>query len=209
MRYSPDRPACHPSQVAADADPELISRSRLESISDGVIAVALTLLVLSVDAPKAAAGESLWDALDQGTVFSLLLFVLSFAIIARFWVVHHAALKALPDDIPSRLVVANFGFLLMVCLVPFATTLYARNNSDMTALVVYALAFALMSLLLSTIRTRGNLRSRPMSLFVPAVFLLAIPVGLIIGPNWATMTWLILVIVPDHRVNALLNRRAG
>ena len=209
MRYSPDRPACHPSQVAADADPELISRSRLESISDGVIAVALTLLVLSVDAPTAAPGESLWDALDQGTVFSLLLFVISFAIIARFWVVHHAALRALPDQIPNKLVVANFGFLLMVCLVPFATTLYARNDSDMTALVVYALAFALMSVLLSTIRTGGNLRSRPIGLFVPAVFLLAIPVGLVIGPNWATMTWMILVLVPDRRINALLNRRAG
>jgi len=73
--------------VAAPADTTAdggIWRSQLEGISDGVIAVAITLLVLGIDPPDPAPGESLWQALDTGTLGSLGLFALSFIVVARF-----------------------------------------------------------------------------------------------------------------------------
>ncbi len=211
MRYSPDRPACHPSRVAAPADSAEpgVTRSRLESLSDGVMAVAITLLVLGIDAPTPAPGQSLWDALDADAVFSLALFAISFAIIARFWLVHHDAVRDLPATVPYRIVTLNFAFLLMVCLVPFATTLYGRNNDDMLALIIYASAFAIMSVLLRTIRSGGRVEPRLVSLYIPAVFLLAIPVAVVVGPAWATLTWLIIVLVSDERVEALTRRRSA
>ena len=82
-----------PADTTADGG---IRRSRLEGISDGVIAVAITLLVLGIDPPDPAPGESLWQALDTGTIGSLGLFVLSFVVIGRFWMVHHDAMRDLP-----------------------------------------------------------------------------------------------------------------
>ena len=78
MRYSPaaveppDRPGCHPWRVSAGSDTSTepgITRGRLEGISDGIMAVAITLLVLGIDAPTPGPGQSLWDALDADAVF--------------------------------------------------------------------------------------------------------------------------------------------
>ena len=213
MRFSPARPhdraACHPLRVAAsdDSGAEGISRSRIEGISDGVIAVAITLLVLGVEAPIPEPGESLWNALDSGTLNSLALFVLSFAVIARFWMVHHGVLRDLPERVPAGIVVLNFAFLMMVCLIPFSTTLFDRNPQDMLALVLYAATFAFVSLLTALIGlgASGHLTLRQLA--VPVVFLLAIPIGLVFGPTYAPCAWALLFLFASDRIDDTLARR--
>ena len=60
-------------------------RGRVEAISDGVVAVAITLLALGIEAPQVAAGETLWQSFDTQTLSQIGLFLLSFFLIARFW----------------------------------------------------------------------------------------------------------------------------
>lgn len=214
MRYSPahrrpDRAACHRDGVEAhDASRDAgIARSRLEGFSDGVMAVAITLLVLGIDAPVPEPGESLWQALDSGTVGSLALFALSFAVIARFWMVHHDAFKELPARIPPVLVVINFAFLLFLCLIPFSTTLYSRNASDMLALVFYAGTFAAVSLLLALLGSNGERGLTLRALAVPCIFLAAIPLGLLLSPEFAPWAWTLLIALSAGPVNRALARR--
>lgn len=191
---------------AEDTEPG-ISRGRLEAFSDGVMAVAITLLVLGVEAPDPAPGESLWQALDTQTLGSLALFVLSFAVIARFWLVHHDAFKSLPARVPTPLVAANFGFLLMICLVPFSTSLFASESNDMLALVVYAATFAVVSGCLAILIAQGRDGLTVRSIAIPAVFLAAIPVGVVVGPAYAPWTWLLLTLTSSGRLDAVLARR--
>lgn len=173
-----------------------VDRNRLESISDGIMAVAITLLVLGIDAPTRAPGESLWQALDAGAIGSLALFALSFAVIARFWLVHHDVFRHLPQRVPGRVVALNFAALLGICLVPFATTLFGRNGQDLGALVVYAGTFAIISLLLSAVRGGGRLVLDAPTVVHPAVFLAAIPVALVASPALAPLTWCAFAFVP-------------
>lgn len=193
-----------PADTTADGG---IRRSRLEGISDGVIAVAITLLVLGIDPPDPAPGESLWQALDTGTLGSLGLFALSFIVIARFWMVHHDAMRGLPEVVPTRLVLVNFAFLLTLCLIPFSTTLYARNADDMLALVVYAGTFAIVSLLLAALDAAGREHLTLRTFAVPAGFLLAIPMALVVGPMLAPWAWLALFALSTDRVDRALSRR--
>jgi TMEM175 potassium channel family protein len=70
---------------------EQISRrdlSRIAAFTDGVMAVAITLLVLNVEVPRLTPGEDLGDALVD-LLPSLGAYALAFALVGRFWVIHH------------------------------------------------------------------------------------------------------------------------
>lgn len=183
--------------AARDDTRERISRGRLEAISDGIMAVAITLLALNIDPPERAPGESLWQAVDGQVVGEVGVFLLSFLLIARFWMVHHRVFALLPEDVGTRFVLVNFGFLATICLMPFATELYSENADDITALAVYAGAMALASVLISVLFALAGRVNSTRVLLVPLVFLAAIPIGLVIGPQYAPFAWLALSFVPD------------
>jgi uncharacterized membrane protein len=65
-----------------------IEFSRIVAFSDGVFAIAITLLVLGLDIPKHLASDQLAQALFDNWD-NLVAFAISFAVIGRFWVVHH------------------------------------------------------------------------------------------------------------------------
>jgi uncharacterized membrane protein len=201
--------ACHPQEVATthqtpstEADPGF-GRARLEAISDGVIAVAITLLALGIDAPTPAPGQTLWQAFDKQTLGEIGLFLLSFFLIARFWLLHHRLFRDLPEFVPTRFVIVNFGFLASLCLMPFATTTYSENAEDMTALVIYSVLIATTTILLTTLfRLTGN-HSWRRSLLPPAIILLAIPVGLVLGAQYAPFVWGAFLVVGVGRLHHL------
>ena len=185
-----------------------VRRGRLEGISDGIIAVAITLLALGIDAPEPKPGQSLLEAFDAGTLGAIGLFALSFFLIARFWLLHHRLFAGLPSTVSERLVVVNFAFLAAICLVPFATTTYARNPADMTALAIYTAVIVAATVLLTAMFRDSATGDRRRGLAVTLVLLSAIPVGLVIGPRYAPIVWMLLVVVRGDRLGRLL-RRSG
>jgi uncharacterized membrane protein len=176
-----------------DDDQTGIRRGRLEGISDGIIAVAITLLALGIEAPIPKPGETLMQAFDAQTLGAIGLFALSFFLIARFWLVHHRLFAGLPSTVPPEFVVLNFAFLAVICLVPFATTTYSRNPTDMAALVIYTAVIAGATILLSVMFRRSTTHSNRRSLYIPLVLISAIPVGLLIGPRYAPIVWILLL----------------
>jgi uncharacterized membrane protein len=101
--------------------------NRVEAFSDGVFAIAITLLILEIHVPRLAenAGN---DALFVAMVSlwpSFLAFLLSFFAILIMWVSHHELMR-LARGVDYSLLFANGLLLLMVTFVPFPTAVLAQ-----------------------------------------------------------------------------------
>ncbi len=122
---------------------ESLADSRLAAFSDGVFAVAITLLVLDLQVPK-----RVLEPLPQflaGEASSYVLFVVSFAIIGVKWLNHHRMLEHIRRA-DTTLIVLNLVLLLGISVVPFTTALLGRylGTPDATlASVVYGVAWVL------------------------------------------------------------------
>jgi uncharacterized membrane protein len=117
------------------------ANARLEAFSDGVFAIALTLLIIDVKIPSAeniTSTAELWRALRHltPTVFA---FLLSFTIIFITWVNHHATLKLVHSSSAS-FIYANGLLLLTVVSIPFPTSLlgtFLLTDRAAPAVVLY------------------------------------------------------------------------
>jgi uncharacterized membrane protein len=132
------------------APPTEKETGRLESFSDGVFAVAITLLVLNLVVPSLPGTPNQWTAQALATVLaekwpSYLAFVTSFGTILIMWVNHHAIIK-MAQRADTLVMFANGFLLLLVTVVPFITALvahYLGTDAGSTACAVYAGAFAM------------------------------------------------------------------
>lgn len=101
----------------------VMSTGRLEAFSDGVIAVAITLLVLDLHATPER-GASLWNQLTSEWP-SFAAYVLSFFIVGVIWVNHHALIR-LAARADRMLMFLNLMLLLFVTTIPFTTATLAN-----------------------------------------------------------------------------------
>lgn len=132
-----------------------MSTGRLEAFSDGVIAVAVTLLVLDLGVPSPGFhGHSL--AVNLAAEWPrYAAYAVSFGTIGIVWMNHHAALLRLREADHSILIV-NLLVLMSIAVLPFATSLMAsylrRTGGDQhVAAAVYAGAFLLMGVAFSVL----------------------------------------------------------
>jgi uncharacterized membrane protein len=136
--------------VAEPEDTNIPGIDRLLALTDGVVAIALTLLVLQLQVPASAmvanthSAQDLWHALDiDGS--ELTSYLVSFVIISQFWLVHHRAMRNMRGH-SEGLAWRNFGFLLALTLMPFTSDLIGRYGSNPVAITLFALNLALISL---------------------------------------------------------------
>ena len=111
-----------PVNSMADAsESSSISPNRLETFCDGVIAIAITLLVLEIKVPDLhnSTGPQLLGAL-QARWPILLATILSFVIIGCYWVNHHQLMRWI-RSINHGFVLLTLLWLLCLCLIPFST----------------------------------------------------------------------------------------
>jgi uncharacterized membrane protein len=127
--------------------------NRLESFSDGVIAVAITLLVLDIGVPQLGRRETLLHALLRNWPHYAA-YVVSFLTIGIIWINHHAMISRLARADQSILIL-NLLLLMSIVLLPFATELmaaYLRAPSGQSlAAGVYAGCFLLMAVAFSVL----------------------------------------------------------
>ena len=98
---------------------------RVEAFSDGVFAIAITLLVLEIRAPHAGAEGGLWAGL-RALWPSYVAFALSFFVILVMWVNHHELMR-LVRRVNYPYLFANGLVLLTVTFVPFPTAVLAEH----------------------------------------------------------------------------------
>lgn len=116
---------------------------RILALSDGVFAIALTLLVLEIALPRGTTGSGLGPALLHLWPSGFAYF-LSFAIIGRFWVAHHMAFRYI-QRYDVRLIWLNLILLFFVAFLPFPTDVLGRFGAHSIAAVFYASSVAAAS----------------------------------------------------------------
>jgi len=141
------------------------SKSRAEAFSDGIFAIAATLLVLDLAVPKP--DPTLLDGfLHQWPAYAA--YATSFLTIGIIWVNHHAVLERL-DRVDRALLFLNVVFLLFVALIPFPTKVlahYLQAGGDYAhvAAAAYGVSMILMgvsfSLLTYYSSSRGLIRAQ-------------------------------------------------
>jgi uncharacterized membrane protein len=140
MRKLPDRVWRLPSREDDEAAPEE-GIGRILALSDGVFAIALTLLILEIAVPATTTPDGLSKALLELWP-RYLAYVLSFVVIARFWVIHHLAFRLIARD-NATLVWLNLLLLMFVAFLPFPTGVLGENASSPAAAVLYAASVCL------------------------------------------------------------------
>jgi uncharacterized membrane protein len=99
--------------------------ARVEAFSDGVFAIAITLLILEIRVPPAGGEQGLWAGL-VALWPSYVAFVLSFFVILIMWVNHHELIR-LVRAVGYPFMFANGLLLLTVTFVPFPTAVLAEH----------------------------------------------------------------------------------
>jgi len=119
-----------------------VNKSRVEAFSDGVFAIAITLLVLTIAQPAnyRDLGNQLWDRWP-----SLAAYVVTFFVIGVMWLNHHSIFGYL-ERIDRPLVYLNLLLLLTVVFLPYPTGVLGealrRGEGTKVAAVVYAVTMA-------------------------------------------------------------------
>ncbi|MDQ6876924.1 MAG: TMEM175 family protein [Candidatus Dormibacteraeota bacterium] len=135
------------------------SKARLEAFSDGIFAIAATLLVLDLGVPKT--GSSLLEGLlHQWPAYAA--YATSFLTIGIIWVNHHAVLERL-ERVDRGLLFLNLILLLFVALIPFPTKVLAQylqsGGADAhVAAAAYGVAMILMGLSFSILNYYATAR---------------------------------------------------
>lgn len=127
-------------------------KNRLETFSDSVIAIVITLLSFELKTP-------IQNSLDNYETYAALLkmlpqffvFVISFLTISIMWINHHYITNKIVT-MNHRTVWANSLLLLFLSLIPFITSFLASNPYNKVALIVYSLVMLFASLSFSYLK---------------------------------------------------------
>ena len=128
--------------TSPEDDPSGLGKGRIEAFSDGVFAIAITLLVLEIHVPQASntavvhltgALLALWP--------QLLSYALSFVIVGVYWVGHHLMMHSL-RRVDRMLLWLNLLFLLFLTLIPVSANLLGQFRAVPIAVAAYGANFS-------------------------------------------------------------------
>lgn len=184
--------------------------ARIVAFSDGVFSIAITLLVLNlgIDAHLTSSHDITQALLDQRE--NLLAYAISFAVIGRFWLVHHRFFGEV-TAFDGRLIGLNMFYLAWIVLIPFSSEVLGEYGGETPSIVLYAVnlsAVVLIGLWMTADARRAGLTSIDdtthreswiRSAYIAGVFLLSIPVALI-DPHISPYMWLVLFLDPTRRI---------
>jgi len=190
---------------------DTISVSRLVSFSDGVFAIAVTLLVFNLKVPVLPAGDvhrllpgMIWAMLPHFTTY-----ILSFLLIATYWTFHHRLLN-LVTRMNNPFLWMNIWYLLMVSFIPFPAALYGSYPHEIFSFIFYIISMILVNGMSMLMLGYASYKSRLVSKDLPLalvkylffrqfaaifVFLLAIPIALY-QQRWAV--YFMFILFPMH-----------
>jgi len=189
-------------------DRKEIEFTRVLAFSDGVFAIAMTLLVVGIGIPtvrEAQLGDALRDLEPE-----IVSFFISFIVIGNYWLAHHRFFSQLAR-ITSPLMLLNLGYLAAIAFVPFPTALVGKYTESPITVIIYAITLSFASLLetvMFMVACRSGSTRVPVprdvarygviaSLLPVLVFIVSIPIALA-SATWALLSW--LLVFPAERV---------
>ncbi len=125
-------------------DERFFSTDRLKALTDGVIAIVITLLVLELSIPVVREldhSDGLWPEVRE-LWREYLAYILSFFIVALLWLYHHNVFRHIRAA-DGRLLLLNMFFLLAVSIMPFSSALVAKNWDERLSAIIYGASLLL------------------------------------------------------------------
>jgi uncharacterized membrane protein len=184
----------------------LVPTGRLETLSDGIFAIAMTILVVTIQIPVGPVSSYSLLMNTMGDVIpKFAVYFLSFLILAVFWIIHHMFYVVKKTD--YTLIWINIFWLMFIGLVPLSTSLIAQFGHyqvsqlifDLNLLFIglfyylmwhYALKHDLMA---NNVVPYSNYIKKTI-LFLPAVISFAIIISFI-NPRWSMVSLFLIPII--------------
>ncbi len=181
-----------------------MSTRRMETLIDGVFAIAMTLLVLDFKVPTIPEGSSV-DALPKLILAlwpNFFNYVQSFMLLGLFWIVHHRQFDCI-QFIDHGLLWLNIGSLMFIALIPFSTSLIAQYGDVQIGAVIFECNLLVIGcflyvqwwyvtrkrhLLDPNLSEQKIILIRKRNLFVPIVSLVAIGISFV-NPEWSEVPY--------------------
>ena len=185
-----------------------IEFSRIVAFSDGVFAIAITLLVLNLTIDKGLSGSA--DGSPLRPLGQPRRLWISFAVIGRFWIVHHRFFAEV-DAFDGRLLGLNLLYLASIVLIPFSSQVLGDYGGETPSVVLYSVNLAAVVLIglwmgidarrrgLTSIDDETHRESRVRATYIAGVFLLSIPLAFFV-PRAAAYLWLLLFLDPSRHL---------
>ena len=129
---------------------DLPSVARLLTLSDNVVAIALTLLIFQLKVPAAAQVAHPDSAADLAAQLArqadqLISYLIAFYVVAQFWLAHHRVFRRVAGH-QEGLAWWNFAFLFTITAMPFTSSLLGQYGSNPLAVDIFAVNVLLASL---------------------------------------------------------------
>lgn len=124
----------------------LFSTRRIEALTDGVFAIAMTILVLDLkvsDLGSATTNGQLWGALQEMQV-NIVSFVVSFLLLGSMWAVHARQFEFITKADRHLVMLNTFRLLVVVCI-PFTTSLSAEYPELLLGRIMFPLNFLILT----------------------------------------------------------------
>lgn len=124
-----------------------VGADRLVTLTDGVFAIAMTVLVLELGVPVAERALSNGELGEMllGMWPEFLIYGLSFLVLGMFWLMHHAIFDSV-IHYDFTLQWLNIAFLMLAALIPFSTALFGEHGATHVTALVYGLNMLAISL---------------------------------------------------------------
>jgi uncharacterized membrane protein len=189
------------------------SIGRLLSLSDGVVAIALTLLVLQLRVPPVHELTNQNSASELAAQLGnggdrLVSYGISFYVIAQFWLIHHRVFRQISGH-QEGLAWWNFAFLFTITVMPFTSDLLGSFPENPLAVNIFAFNLLLASLatlatlklgqrrgLLTRQATRRSVRVGALRSIIGGVILAASMGVAWVNPDAAKYLWLLIAVAP-------------
>ncbi len=142
-----------PGLLKTSYDKDTAEFNRVVNLSDAVFAIAMTLLILTLDIPdvtEAKLERALADQLSQ-----FIAFILSFTLVAIIWVQHHSLVAKL-GRLEPVLIGLNLAQLGAVVSVPYPTNLIGNDRGSRVAVIIFISVFIVLSLLYLLMSVRAQ-----------------------------------------------------
>jgi uncharacterized membrane protein len=127
-------------------DRDSVEFSRTLSFTDGLFAIAITLLVIDLAVPVLHHDSSIHELADRlnDEKEKFISFFISFAVIGRYWIAHHTFFSQLAR-MDRPLIALNLLYLAFIAFLPFPTALLGEYFSNPLSIVIYAVTVAIIS----------------------------------------------------------------
>lgn len=185
-----------------------MNTSRVEAFSDGVFAIAITLLILGVSVP-----ETSTQVLIRGELLTkiialwpkILSYIISFAVIGIFWVGHHIMFRFIKrmDRIGLLL---NILVLMVIAFIPFSAALMGVYGREQIAVVIYGITLFLAGitfelfwlyashnyrLIDQTLDSNHIQKASLIILVAPVIYLIAVILS-VFNPLWSIVIYILV-----------------